>query len=140
MPGPFFITCFIDKKCFRASAIVAGLFFYIVYPAATAVARQETQRDHFAQQLEAIRQQLKIPGMAVALQRDDTVLLAEGFGYADLDKHIKVTPQTAFAVASVGKTFTSTLVMQLVEAGKLRLDDRVSQYGVYPGNPDITVR
>ncbi|WP_165806686.1 serine hydrolase domain-containing protein [Chitinophaga parva] len=92
------------------------------------------------QQLEALRQQLKIPGMAVAVQRGDTVLLAEGLGYADLDRHIKVTPQTAFGVASIGKTFTSTLVMQLVEAGKLRLDDRVSQYGVYPGNPDITVR
>jgi CubicO group peptidase (beta-lactamase class C family) len=90
--------------------------------------------------LDSIRVALKIPGMAAAVMKDDSVLFEEGFGYADLQNHIKATPNTSFRIASITKTFTSTLVMQLVEQGKLNLNARIYDFGLDFGNPGITVK
>jgi len=108
---------------------------------ASAAAQSDMRIARFVTGLDSIRVQLKIPGMAAAVKEGDKVLLEQGLGYADLEKRIPATAQTVFRVASVTKTFTSTLVMQLVEEGKLRLDDPVSKYGVTDlGNPAITVK
>jgi CubicO group peptidase (beta-lactamase class C family) len=85
----------------------------------------------FTVALDSIRTLLKIPGMAVAVMQEDSVLLEKGFG---------VPANAVFRVASITKTFTSTLLMQLVEKGKLNLDSPVACYGVDLGNPAITVR
>jgi CubicO group peptidase (beta-lactamase class C family) len=90
--------------------------------------------------LNSIRGELKIPGMAAAVMKGDSVLFEGGFGYADLENHIKATANTTFRIASITKTFTSTLVMQLVEQGKLNLQSPISTYGLDFGNPDITVK
>jgi CubicO group peptidase (beta-lactamase class C family) len=85
----------------------------------------------FADRLDSIKNSLKIPAMAAAVMVGDSVLLEKGFG---------VPANAVFRVASITKTFTSTLVMQLVEKGMLNLDSPVSRYGVDLGNPAITVR
>ena len=90
--------------------------------------------------LDTIRMRLNIPGMAAAVMKDDAIVFARGFGYADIKKQVKATENTVFRVASVTKTFTSTIIMQLVEQGKLNLDDPISKYGLDLGNPAITVR
>jgi CubicO group peptidase (beta-lactamase class C family) len=90
--------------------------------------------------LDSIRTELKIPAMVAALMRGDTILFEEGFGYADLENHVKATANTSFRVASITKTVTSTLVMQEVERGKLSLETSISAYGLNLGNPHITVR
>ncbi|HEX6304539.1 MAG TPA: serine hydrolase domain-containing protein [Anaerolineales bacterium] len=70
-----------------------------------------------------------IPGAAVAVVRDGEVLLAKGYGYADLEKGIPVDPEhTVFRIGSSGKVFTWTAVMQLVEQGKLDLNADVNTY------------
>jgi len=70
-----------------------------------------------------------IPGAAVAVVRDGEVLLAKGYGYADLEKGVSVDPeQTIFRVGSVGKLFTWTAVMQLIEQGKLDLNADINTY------------
>ncbi len=88
-----------------------------------------------------------IPGMAIGVVYDQELLWAQGFGYADLEKKIPMTPQTLCRIASITKTFTATALMQLVEAGKLRLDDPVRQYlpwfelkNKFPDAPPITIR
>ena len=68
------------------------------------------------------------------------MILQRGFGFANLEKKIPVTAQTTFRVASVTKTFTSTLVMEMVEKGKLNLDDPTTKYGVDLGDGRITIR
>ena len=78
--------------------------------------------------------------MAVAIMKDSSIVFATGLGYADLSNHIKVTPNTTFRVASITKTFASTIIMQLVEEGKLNLDTYITAYGIDFGNPEITVR
>jgi CubicO group peptidase (beta-lactamase class C family) len=65
----------------------------------------------------------ELPGVVVAIRYDDTLLLCKGYGHADLERQIPMTPEHIFRIASHSKTFTATAIMQLVEAGKLRLDD-----------------
>ncbi|UPK68340.1 serine hydrolase domain-containing protein [Chitinophaga filiformis] len=117
-------------------------YWYIVILSACTnlVAAQDIRVVRFAAGLDSIRTQLKIPGMAVAIKQDKNILLKQGFGFADLKEQVPVSAQTSFRVASVTKTFTSTLIMQLVAKGKLNLDDPISKYGLDLGNPNITVR
>jgi CubicO group peptidase (beta-lactamase class C family) len=70
-----------------------------------------------------------VPGAVIMLVKDGTTLLAKGYGFADLEKRVPVTPEGAvFRVASVSKLFTATAVMQLVERGRLGLDDDVNAH------------
>ncbi|HSR30002.1 MAG TPA: serine hydrolase domain-containing protein, partial [Anaerolineae bacterium] len=70
-----------------------------------------------------------IPGAAVSVVKDGMLFFAKGYGYADLENRIPVdAEQTVFAIGSVGKLFTWTAVMQLVEQGKLDLDADVNTY------------
>ena len=98
------------------------------------------QQQRFISELDNMRTGLKIPGMSVAVQQNGVTILQHGLGYADLKNQIPVTPKTAFGVASITKTFASTIIMQLAEKGMLRLDDSVSKYGIDFGNANITIR
>ena len=79
----------------------------------------------FARQME----ERHIAGAAIAVVKDGQLFFTKGYGYADLENKIPVDPeQTLFRVGSVGKTFTWTAVMQLVEQGKLDLEADVNTY------------
>lgn len=82
----------------------------------------------FEQQVDALRAELRIPGLSAAIVKDQRVVWARGFGYADVEHRAPATPDTVYSVASVTKTFAATLVMQLVEQGKLDLDEPASRY------------
>ena len=70
-----------------------------------------------------------IAGATVSVVKEGKLLLAKGYGYADLDKGVPVDPErTGFYVGSVTKLFTWTAVMQLVEQGKLDLDADINTY------------
>ncbi len=68
------------------------------------------------------------PGAAVMVIRDGEILHAAGYGYADLEHRVPITPQTAFRLASVSKQFTAMAVMILAERGQLAYDDPVVKY------------
>ena len=87
-----------------------------------------------------------LPGVAIGVVSGQELVWAKGFGYADVDAKRPMTPQTRFRMASHSKLFTSTAIMQLRDAGKLRLDDPVSKYLPWfkikpaaPDDPPITV-
>lgn len=63
------------------------------------------------------------PGAQVAVWFDGTLQFSKAYGRANLDTHEPLTTAHLFRIASHSKTFTATAVMQLAEAGKLRLDD-----------------
>jgi CubicO group peptidase (beta-lactamase class C family) len=74
-------------------------------------------------------EEMHIPGAAIAVVKDGKLFFAKGYGYADLEKGIPVDPEeTMFAIGSVGKVFTWTAVMQLVEQGKLDLETDINTY------------
>lgn len=83
----------------------------------------------------------QIPGCAVLVRHNGKVVLSEGYGIANLEHDVRVTPQTVFQSGSMGKQFTAMAVMMLVEEGKLSLDDRISKHLFVPSKwPAITVR
>ena len=84
----------------------------------------------FEKQLESLRQELKIPAYSAAIVKDQKVIWAKGFGFADVENKIPATEHTAYHLASLTKTFASTILMQLVQDGKIKLDDPVSKYGI----------
>jgi CubicO group peptidase (beta-lactamase class C family) len=65
------------------------------------------------------------PGAALAVSRNGRLVYARGFGYADAERKEPVRPLSLFRIASLSKPFTSTAVFQLVQQGKLKLDDKV---------------
>jgi uncharacterized protein (TIGR02246 family) len=85
---------------------------------------------YLEQRLDGIRQQLKIPAMSCAIVKDQRVVWSKGFGYADVENKIPATEHTSYHLASLTKTFASTILMQLVQDGKVKLDDPVSKYGI----------
>jgi CubicO group peptidase (beta-lactamase class C family) len=84
----------------------------------------------------------KIPGLALAIVRDGKIVKAQGYGLANIELDVPVKPETIFQTGSVGKQFTATAVMMLVEDGKIHLDDPIGKY--LPGSPaswnNVTVR
>ena len=66
-------------------------------------------------------------GVALVIESGSTVL-RDGYGLANIDWQIENTPETRFAVGSMTKSFTSLVIMQLVEQGKLDLDATISDY------------
>lgn len=67
----------------------------------------------------------KVPGAALAVSRQQRLLYARGFGYANVEQKTPVDPDMLFRIASVSKPLTAVAIMQLVEQGKIGLDDRV---------------
>ena len=70
------------------------------------------------------------PGAAVLVMYGDSVIFEKGYGLADLNTKAPIDANTFFNIASMSKKFTAVAIMQLVEQGKLSLDDAVSKY--YP--------
>jgi len=84
----------------------------------------------------------KTPGVAIAVIRGSQVILARGYGEANVELHVPVGRETMFQSGSIGKQFTAVAVMLEVEDGKLGLDDPITRYfrGAPAGWRRITVR
>ncbi|OPA77395.1 penicillin-binding protein [Paenibacillus selenitireducens] len=70
----------------------------------------------------------KVPGLAVVVIKDQEVIMAEGFGYRDVEEGLRVTPETLFAIGSSTKAFTAMSAGILVDEGKLEWDTPVRTY------------
>lgn len=70
----------------------------------------------------------RVPGLAVGIVHNGKLIYQKGFGYADVELKIPMTPKTCFRIASISKTFTAVAIMQLVEQRKINLDDRIERY------------
>ncbi len=81
------------------------------------------------------------PGCAVGIIQDGELVYSKGFGSANLDYEIAITPQTSFDSASVTKSFTSVCVAMLMDQGKLREDDDIRKFlpEMHAFDPPITV-
>jgi CubicO group peptidase (beta-lactamase class C family) len=96
--------------------------------------------------LEAQRAYDRIPGVSAAIVHDQKVLWSGGYGHADLAKESPATTGTIYSICSISKLFTSIAVMQLRDAGQLRLDDPVEKHLPWfkiqktaPEGPEITI-
>ena len=69
-----------------------------------------------------------VPGISLAVVKAGKMVKAQGYGLANLEWNVPATPETVYQLASVTKQFTATAVMLLVEEGKVRLSDPISQH------------
>ncbi|GAB3361495.1 serine hydrolase domain-containing protein [Modestobacter lapidis] len=74
------------------------------------------------------RRRLRVPGVQAAVRVGDRLVLSTALGVADLESGAELTPGHLFRIASHSKTFTATAVLQLVEAGRMRLDDPIGHW------------
>lgn len=83
-----------------------------------------------------------VPGGAVAIIRDGSVVLARGFGSANLDDRALITTTSIFELGSIGKSFTCAALAILMDQGRVGADDDISKYlpEMPPRDPPILVR
>jgi CubicO group peptidase (beta-lactamase class C family) len=81
------------------------------------------------------------PGVSAAVVRDGSIAWSLGVGAADVAApDVAPDPDTAFAIGSISKTFTASLIMQLRDEGKLALSDPVARHIDVPAHGDLTIR
>lgn len=84
--------------------------------------------DYIKSWLKYLYQRGDTPGYVAAIAYKGKIILNQGYGFADLERQVPMTPEHLFRIASHSKTFTATAVMQLQEKGKLRIDDNAADY------------
>ncbi|WP_456441157.1 serine hydrolase [Caldithrix abyssi] len=96
--------------------------------AATKAARAKAALRGFDAFINRAIKDWQVPGLAMAIVCDDQVVFQGGFGYRDLDKKLPVTPKTLFAIGSSTKAFTTFVLGQLVDDGKLEWDQPLRRF------------
>jgi len=76
--------------------------------------------------VKAEMQRQHIPALSLLVAKGGKIVLTEGFGLANVELQVPAKPETIFQSGSVGKQFTATTVMMLVEEGKIGLEDPLS--------------
>src|SRR4051812_21407594 len=70
----------------------------------------------------------RLPGLSIALLKDEQVVYARGFGQRDIARDLPVTPTTLFGAASITKSFIAIAILQLAEKGLLKLSDPIEKF------------
>jgi CubicO group peptidase (beta-lactamase class C family) len=86
-------------------------------------------------QLFSVWDNLQSPGAAVAVSKDGKIVFEKGYGSAELEYKIPITPATVFHIASVSKQFTAFAILLLEKEGKLTMNDDIRKY--IPEVPDF---
>jgi CubicO group peptidase (beta-lactamase class C family) len=114
----------------------------IVCSVAFTAAHSQTPADAVSTYVTAEMHRQHIPGLSLLVIQHGKIVRAEGFGLANVELQVPVRPETIFQSGSVGKQFTATAIMMLVEEGKIGLDDPLTKY--FSNAPttwkDVTVR
>ena len=119
-------------KRFRA-ANLSLLALYLFLQAAAPARAESSDENKVDDSVLAEMKREHIPGLALGVYRDGQIVKAQGYGLANIELNVPVKPETIFQSGSVGKQFTATAVMILVEEGKVNLDDSVTKY--FPDAP-----
>jgi D-alanyl-D-alanine carboxypeptidase len=93
--------------------------------AAVSAQESKSQVDNYIEEEMA---KLHITGTAVAVRRNGKVGLMKGYGLANVEQKIPITPDTMFQIASTTKPFTAMAIMMLAEDGKVSLDEKAITY------------
>lgn len=119
-------------------AAIAGLIFL----SASLCFAQDPTTTRVDDYINTELQKQRIPGLSLAVVKDGKIILAKGYGLSNVEHQVPVKPETIFQSGSVGKQFTATAVMMLVEEGKINLEDKISKYfsDAPAGWQNITVR
>lgn len=111
--------------------VALGMAVGAAFPAGADDLAKEVK--HFAKDM---LESKRTASLAIAIDRGGTMLLDEGYGFTDLEKKDRATPETVYRIGSITKQFTGAAIVQLQVAGKLRLDDEIQTILTeYPAPP-----
>lgn len=111
---------FLKTKC----TVLFGLLFISI----SSTAQQVNAPDSIDLFLQSKMQQRHIPALQLAIVRDGKIVKHAAYGTANLEYNIKATEESIFSINSITKAFTGVAIMQLAEAGKLKISDPVAKY------------
>src|SRR5215472_14136711 len=94
----------------------------------------------FSDYLDALRTQTGIPGLAAVLVSSTDVAWENYLGVADADRHVAMSPNTAFQTDGLTQTFTASLLLRCDESGWISLNDPVSKYDASITDGSTTLR
>ena len=114
--------------------LAAFSVLFALAAAAPGAQRNDSRFDAIAALAEAKMKEFHVPGVAIGVF-DNGVVTTRGLGVTNVDDPLPITPHTVFPIASISKTFAATMVMRLVEQGKIDLKAPVRKY-----LPDFKVR
>jgi CubicO group peptidase (beta-lactamase class C family) len=104
------------------SAMPAAAFAQAPAPAASSSEQYAKALAAIEEKVEARRKELGIPGMSLAIVKDDKVIYAKGLGFKDFENKVPATADTQFAIGSATKAFTALTVLMTADEGKISLD------------------
>lgn len=81
----------------------------------------------FDAEIRQLQTSKNIPGLAVAVVKDGELVWSQGYGYADIDRTVRITPDTPFWIASVTKTFVGLAFLHLEAEGRVNLNDAAAK-------------
>ena len=123
------------------SRLTAALLGHLLV-AAAAAAQTPATLDSIDRYVRTEVTRYRIPGLSLAVLRGDSVVLARGYGYANVEHRVPATDSTVYQSGSVGKQFTAAAIVMLAEQGRLSLDDSITRF--LPDGPatwrGITIR
>ena len=108
--------------------IFAALFLFVFSGLSNA---QELDLKKLDKYIKTAQKQWNIPGLAIAIVKDDKIIFSKGYGVKEYEKKAKVTDKSLFAIASNTKAFTAAALSILVDEGKISWDDPVRKYLPY---------
>ncbi len=119
-----------------------GLAVVAAFAAASLPARADDLAKEVKRLADGMLDSNRTAGLAIAIDHGGKVLLNEGYGFADLEKKERATPDTVYRIGSITKQFTGVAIIQLKTAGKLKLEDEIQTIlPEYPAPPKpVTVR
>ena len=113
----------------RMRAVFSGLIAITAIAAAPGARAQSPEPyPSFDAYVAKAIQTWKVPGLSIAIVRNDSVIYARGFGVLSAAGRAPVNEKTLFEIGSSSKAFTATLVAMLVTDAKMRWDDRLTHY------------
>jgi CubicO group peptidase (beta-lactamase class C family) len=114
------------KKC-----MIRVVVAIIVFACCGMAVAQTPTTTELSSRVDALAQKMlsrPVAGISVAVARHGQVVIARGYGMANLEHSVAVTPDTVFHIVGISKNILAAVVLQLVDEGKLRLDDDVTKY------------
>jgi len=103
------------------------VLYFIIFSISHVFAQKETinKIDEYISQ---VKQENNIPGVSVCIVKDDAIFYKKHFGHASIEHDVPLSEQSIFRVYSLTKTVISVAIFQLIEKGKLSLEDPISKY------------
>ncbi len=115
-----------NRTLWKAAQIL--VFVAMTTLCASNIAQAQTVQERIDAAVQREMTAQNVPGMAVAIVKNGTIIFSKGYGLADRERNIPMTPATRFQIASTSKVITAVAVMQLVEEGRIALADDINKF------------